>query len=260
MSNIIDKLQTRIWNWLEQHTFHKDVRFLDQVRFLGDVTFEGTDPTAGPRMKVQDGADAISGPRDKVKVIAGTNITATVADDEPDDRINVTISAPTPMKARKNGGAVVGGRASINVIEGANIIATVADNPANDRIDITLAASGSSVPTQTAGSSAVTVTSAASAGVWGAYTELIASTSFAAIGLQVNIHYGSNGIYGVKIAFGAAGSEVDALPLIPFRGAPANVNIYVPHAIPSGTRVSAASVNQGDATAASIIVQTTVFG
>lgn len=213
MSNIIDKLQTRIWNWLEQHTFHKDVRFLDQVRFLGDVTFEGTDPTAGPRMKVQDGADAISGPRDKVKVIAGTNITATVA-----------------------------------------------DNPANDRIDITLAASGSSVPTQTAGSSAVTVTSAASAGVWGAYTELIASTSFAAIGLQVNIHYGSNGIYGVKIAFGAAGSEVDALPLIPFRGAPANVNIYVPHAIPSGTRVSAASVNQGNATAASIIVQTTVFG
>jgi hypothetical protein len=43
VTNIIDKLQTRIWNWLAQHTFHSDVRFLDDVRFLGGLSFEGPD-------------------------------------------------------------------------------------------------------------------------------------------------------------------------------------------------------------------------
>lgn len=43
LSDIIDKLQNRAWNWLGVNTFHDEVRFLDDVRFLGGLSFEGVD-------------------------------------------------------------------------------------------------------------------------------------------------------------------------------------------------------------------------
>jgi hypothetical protein len=92
--------------------------------------------------------------------------------------------ADAPMKAQKDGGAVVGGRKAINFVSGLGMTITVADDAVNDQIDVTLAASGNSTPTQmqssvTGAAYYTTITADGAADTYGAWTTIVAATSFA---------------------------------------------------------------------------------
>jgi len=89
-STIIDKLQSREWNWLAENTFHGTARFLNETRFLDDVSLEGTIPTT---VQAQKDGGTIQGPRNLVNFITGANVTLTVADNSSNERIDVTIAA-----------------------------------------------------------------------------------------------------------------------------------------------------------------------
>lgn len=117
-----------------------------------------------------------------------------------------------PMKAQLDSGSVVGGRGKYNFITGANVTLQVADNGGSDRIDVTIAASGSTLPTQGASSGVVTLTSAASTGVKGAWIQMIASTGFAVVEVAVSISAVANAKSLWDIGTGAAASEVVKIP------------------------------------------------
>jgi len=90
----------------------------------------------------------------------------------------------------------------------------------------------------------LTVTANASANTKGTYTELIASTAFATIGVLITIKRLSSTLADclVDIAVGAAGSEVVLVPNILFSSKsglfPCGI-FFVPLSVPAGTRVSA---------------------
>ena len=90
-----------------------------------------------------DKAGALIGTRPEVNLIAGANVTLTVADNPSSDRVDVTIDAAaggiSGVKVDK-AGALIGTRPEVNLIEGANVTLTVADNGASNRVDVTVAA------------------------------------------------------------------------------------------------------------------------
>jgi hypothetical protein len=100
--------------------------------------------------------------------------------------------------------------------------------------------------TNAAGSVGTTLTAAGSANTKGSYSQLVASTPGDAIGFLVTLVNPSNGINGflVDIAIGGAGSEIVLIPNIPFgisnsASAFGAMSLFVPCAIPAGSRVSA---------------------
>jgi hypothetical protein len=105
----------------------------------------------------------------------------------------------------------------------------------------------------------VAVTASATPNTKGSYTELIASTAFAAETIVVNVvsTIASNGVATgtlLDLAVGGSGSEVDFISNLPigFRGA--NQQYVVPIAVPAGSRISARIQGQVISQAATINV------
>ena len=164
-----------------------------------------------------------------------------------------------PMKAQGDGGTVYGGRAKLNFISGANVVATVADDAGNSRINITLAAGGASIPTQSANSGVLAVTTSATQGAKGSYVQAFASTPFAIIGILFAATYVSAEAYTWDIAAGGAGSEVvKVADIFNIAGTP---HYYFPFSIPSaGVRLAVRGANLSSANARALSVVMTIFG
>jgi hypothetical protein len=169
-----------------------------------------------------------------------------------------------PMKAQQNGGSVLGGRNKLNFIPGTNVTVTVADDGGNDRINVTIAASGASIPTQSASSGKLTVTTGSSLGVKGSYVEVFASTSFAVLGMFVMyIASGSTGVSdSLDIAIGGVGAEIVKIAdlVSMYAGAPFMVSGFIPFSIPVSTRIAVRSANLTNGSADSGTVAITIFG
>lgn len=95
----------------------------------------------------------------------------------------------------------------------------------------------------------------------GAYTQLIASTSADAVGVMLTINTtGSTMLFGLlDIAIGGSGSEVVVIPDLPiFRFSGLNtgfVPIFIPVAIPAGSRISARYQNDAAGLSASVSLE-----
>lgn len=101
------------------------------------------------------------------------------------------------------------------------------------------------------------ITPSASADTKGSYTQLIASTTYDACGLLVNMSKANRNLpYLVDIAVGGAGSEQIIIPDLLYDQAYTAFNagqIYFPVAIPAGTRIAARCQNDA-ASAGSVAV------
>lgn len=164
-----------------------------------------------------------------------------------------------PMKAQGDGGSVLGGRNKLNFISGTNLVATVADDAGNDRINVTLAASGSSLPTQSVGSGIVTLTTAGSQGVKGAYSQLIASVGFAVIHIVVMATQSTYDMQ-IDIGVGAAGAEAVKLADLAIVSSNAQIVVSQPFSIPINSRISARAANMSSYNVAYPKIAVTVSG
>jgi hypothetical protein len=169
-----------------------------------------------------------------------------------------------PMKAQGDGGSIYGGRAKLNFISGTNMTVTVADAAGDDRVNITLATSGGTVPTQTQGTGdIVTLTTAASDGVKGAYSQLIASTEFAVIGMLLTLTSGTvSKNFFVDISVGPVASEVVKVEdiYLSIGSQLATQQIYLPFTVAASSRIAARACNHTDSTSYTVLASLICFG
>lgn len=66
----------------------------------------------------------------RINLIEGDGITYTIADDNSNERVDVTVSAAVAAVAIKKNGTLIGSRQTINLVEGANVTLTVTSETA----------------------------------------------------------------------------------------------------------------------------------
>lgn len=103
----------------------------------------GLIPAMGVSVR-KNSVDPTVGPRNRINVIEGSNVTLTVGDDAGNNEVDVTIAAAGGVAVRANSGVATTARPQLNFIEGNGIDISVADDAGTPEVDVTVTADLSS--------------------------------------------------------------------------------------------------------------------